>query len=168
MSIFMTPQQKPFFAGTYFPAHSRPRMIGFCELLHAIAEEWEEHRVRLLRNTELFLRRLKEREEDSADSADFTLPKKAAALFSHSFDEKHGGFGGAPKFPAPHNLLFLLFYSQTKGDERALQMVKTTLTKMRKGGIFDHIGYGFSRYSTCLLYTSSAHHGICRARPRVS
>ena len=148
MSIFMTPQQKPFFAGTYFPAHSRPRMIGFCELLHAIAEEWEEHRVRLLRNTELFLRRLKEREEDSADSADFTLPEKAAALFSHSFDEKHGGFGGAPKFPAPHNLLFLLFYSQTKGDERALQMVKTTLTKMRKGGIFDHIGYGFSRYST--------------------
>ena len=146
-SIFLTPNQKPFFAGTYFPVVSRYGMIGFRDLLRAIAARWEEDRAELLRSSDDIIRRLKHTAA-KAQGDSRTLPDDAFRLFSDSFDEKNGGFGSAPKFPAPHNLLFLLAYSQMENSRRALSMVETTLIQMRKGGIFDQIGFGFSRYST--------------------
>lgn len=146
-SVFLTPEQKPFFAGTYFPVVSRRGMIGFRDLLQAIAARWEESRSELLRSGDEIIGHLQRRTAKSAvDSR--SLPDNAFEFFSDSFDEKYGGFGSAPKFPSPHNLLYLLAYSQMEHNGRALDMVETTLIQMRKGGIFDQIGFGFSRYST--------------------
>lgn len=78
--------------------------------------------------------------------------EKNCWIFARSFDEKYGGFGQAPKFPTPHNLIFLMLYSIITHDDHAFHQVKATLEKMRRGGIFDHIGYGFSRYSTDNFY----------------
>lgn len=146
-SIFMTPEQKPFYAGTYFPVQARYGMIGFRDLLNLIADKWVHSRSELLRSADEIIGHLKS-SEGSAGEADPAQTETAVKLFSKTFDTKYGGFGDAPKFPSPHNLLFLLAYSQIKNNPHALLMVETTLTQMRKGGIFDHIGYGFSRYST--------------------
>ena len=146
-SIFMTPEQKPFFAGTYFPARSQRGMLGFLSLLRAIAKQWEHDRSPLLLSAHELTGRLQKNGAAAAD-IQLSLPKAAFELFSQSFDEEYGGFGGAPKFPAAHNLLFLLAYSQLNNAPRARAMAETTLIQMRKGGIFDQIGYGFSRYST--------------------
>ena len=146
-SIFLTPEQKPFFAGTYFPVASQYGMIGFRDLLQAIAAKWKEDRSELLHSGDEIIRHLKHTATKA--KGDFrTLPDDAFKFFSDSFDEKNGGFGSAPKFPAPHNLLYLLAYSQMERNSRALDMAETTLIQMRKGGIFDQIGFGFSRYST--------------------
>lgn len=146
-SIFLTPEQKPFFAGTYFPVESRFGMVGFRDLLRAFADKWKQDRSELLRSAEEVIGIFK-KSESRAGEIDPTLPERAAEIFAGSFDEKYGGFGNAPKFPSPHNLLFLTAFAKSKGDGAALAMVETTLTQMRKGGIFDQIGYGFSRYST--------------------
>lgn len=155
-SIFMTPDQKPFFAGTYFPKNSRRGVIGFQDLLFAIAKEWQENRSELIRSAEHIVKSLKEtdnrpslssREHFSPENAD-SLIHRALLDYSHSFDPQHGGFGSAPKFPCPHNLLFLMRqYALTK-DQKPLEMAEKTLLQMYRGGIFDHIGFGFSRYST--------------------
>lgn len=150
-SLFLTPEQKPFYAGTYFPVRSRYGMPGFGELLRAIADRWENAREELLHSAEEIVLQLRERDAETGD-IDPALPEAAVELFSRSFDAAYGGFGDAPKFPAPHNLLFLIAYSQITGDRRAAGMAETTLTQMRKGGIFDQIGYGFSRYSTDRFY----------------
>ncbi len=150
-SLFLTPGQKPFYAGTYYPPRSRHGMPGFGELLRAIADRWENAREELLRSAEEILLHLREGEAEEGD-IDPSLPAAAVKRFSRSFDASNGGFGDAPKFPAPHNLLFLLAYSRITGDRRAAGMAETTLTQMRKGGIFDQIGYGFSRYSTDRFY----------------
>lgn len=146
-SIFMTPEQKPFYAGTYFPLRSQYGAIGFWELLHAIADKWANDRPELLRSADRIVEHIKH-SEAKKEGLSPALVEKAVELFSRTFDEKYGGFGDAPKFPMPHDLLFLLAYSQMKNDPHALFMAETTLSQMRKGGIFDQIGYGFSRYST--------------------
>ena len=146
-SIFMTPEQKPFFAGTYFPVKSQYGMVGFRDLLRAISHKWQNSRTELLQSAENVIEHLKSMEAKTGP-LDPSLPETAVRQFRDTFDRQYGGFGSAPKFPAPHNLLFLLAYSQLKGDPQALAMASTTLIQMRKGGIFDHIGYGFSRYST--------------------
>lgn len=147
MSIFMTWDKKPFFAGTYFPVRSRYGMPGFSDLLRAIAKQWHNNRAELLQSAEQIIEHLKN-SEAITDVKEDDLIEDAVQLFKHSFDSVHGGFGDAPKFPTPHNLLFLLLYASQNQDTDALKMAEKTLLQMRKGGIFDHIGYGFSRYST--------------------
>ncbi|MGN0614109.1 MAG: thioredoxin domain-containing protein [Porcipelethomonas sp.] len=147
MSIFMTWDKKPFFAGTYFPVHSRYGMPGFSDLLHAVINQWNDNRRELLQSAEKIIEHLK-KSEDITDIENENPVEDAVLYFKHSFDSAHGGFGTAPKFPAPHNLLFLMLYACRKQDMDSLKMAEKTLLQMRKGGIFDHIGWGFSRYST--------------------
>lgn len=158
MSIFMTPQQKPFYAGTYFPPVSRYGMPGFSELLLAIAGQWKNKRDGLLQSADQILVWIKDVDDRQQDEGiDGKLPERAAEDFSRSFDREYGGFGTAPKFPMPHNLIFLMLYARIREKESAhpeaiYHQVEVTLDRMRKGGIFDHIGYGFSRYSTDRYY----------------
>ena len=146
-SIFMTAEQKPFFAGTYFPKSSRGGMIGLRELLTAIHQKWERDRTLLLRQAEEIVSELG-RSGQSGGSPDTAILEDAVSLYRQTYDRKLGGFGGAPKFPTPHNLLFLLAWYERHGDSACLEMAEHTLTQMYRGGLFDHIGYGFCRYST--------------------
>ena len=148
MSIFMSWDKKPFFAGTYFPVRPQYGMPGFSELLNALAAQWNSRRKELLRSAGQIAAHLRRQEDThrSEDKGDFI--EKAVQMFSDSFDGKYGGFGAAPKFPVPHNLMFLMLYAQQNDNPDVLKMVEKTLIQMRKGGIFDHIGGGFSRYST--------------------
>ena len=146
-SIFMTADAKPFFAGTYFPKSSRSGMIGFKELLLAIHEKWNSDRDSLLEDAEKIVQHLNKSESVSY-IADFDLTKLAVSHFKRTYDEKHGGFGHAPKFPSPHILLFLLNYYERSQALSCLNMAENTLTQMYRGGMFDHIGFGFCRYST--------------------
>jgi len=148
MSIFMTWDKKPFFAGTYFPPKSHYGMPGFPDLLDVIVSQWNNNRRKLLQSAEQIITHLKSAESGDKNIDDEELIKRAMQIFSESFDEINGGFSSAPKFPTPHNLLFLMLYAKQKQDSDALKMAEKTLLQMRKGGIFDHIGYGFSRYST--------------------
>lgn len=159
MSIFMTAEQKPFYAGTYFPPVNRSGMMGFRELLLEINKFWKQKRAGLLQSAEQILSQIDTNVGNSEDKVqkragkaiDSGLPGRAAELFTRSFDKNYGGFGSAPKFPTPHNLIFLMLYSGIGLDDKWYQVEKT-LEQMRRGGIFDHIGYGFSRYSTDRLY----------------
>ncbi len=146
-SIFMTADQKPFFAGTYFPKTSRGGMIGFRELLIAINEAWKNNRASLLEQSDKIINHLNQTEV-SKDNAEIELTHFAVSVYSKIYDEKYGGFGHAPKFPTPHNLLFLLSYYERYKDKTSLQMAEHTLLQMYRGGMFDHVGFGFCRYST--------------------
>lgn len=146
-SIFMTADQKPFFAGTYFPRTARGGMIGFRELLLAIHEKWVSDRAMLLRNAEKIIRHLNKPETAFA-VANPDLTRLAVSQYERIYDEKFGGFGRAPKFPAPHNLLFLLEYYERNKTPVYLHMAEHTLMQMYRGGMFDHVGFGFCRYST--------------------
>lgn len=148
MSIFMTSGQKPFFAGTYYPPVSDYGMTGFRELLLVIADKWKKNKAELLKSADYILSHMNFGDSILSKNINRGLPETAAEIFSQSFDEIHGGFGGAPKFPTPHNLIFLTLYSHIYDDKIAFGQVEKTLDKMRRGGIFDQIGYGFSRYST--------------------
>ncbi len=152
-TVFLTPDQKPFFAGTYFPKTSRFGQVGLKELLLAIHEKWKNEREALMQSADSVIAHLN-RQASIAPSIyadgemDGKLIEDAIELYKRSFDRQFGGFGPAPKFPTPHNLLFLMRYYQTSGDQEAMDMVEKTLIQMYRGGIFDHIGGGFSRYST--------------------
>ncbi len=169
MSIFMTAEQKPFFAGTYFPPETRYGMIGFRDLLLTVAEKWKSNRSGLLQTADEIVAAVHSAEDSvnsvsAVDGMDrsggtemvdsdmefeiFRLPELAAVGFSQTYDSMHGGFGPAPKFPIPHNLIFLILYSQIQKDSTSAEQAYETLEQMRRGGIFDQIGYGFSRYST--------------------
>lgn len=150
-SIFMTPDQEPFFAGTYFPRESGAYgTVSFKELLEAIHTAWESNRDDLFRSAEQIVSHLnsKKRSAHSNAAADSGLIGSAVNIYKKSYDKEFGGFGSAPKFPAPHNLLFLMTYYEKHGDKDTLEMAEKTLVQMYKGGLFDHIGYGFCRYST--------------------
>mgnify|MGYP002715372267 CR=1 FL=1 len=152
LSIFMTPDQKPFFAGTYFPRDTAYGTIGFPKLLHVIHQKWQDEKQLLTTSADDIITfiELDSHQEDiprtKAPTADLT--QQAAAYFECSYDQRHGGFGQAPKFPSAHNLLFLLNYSAIYHSDTAMAMAEHTLIQMYKGGLFDHIGGGFSRYST--------------------
>lgn len=146
-SIFMTADQKPFFAGTYFPKTSRGGMIGFRELLLAIHEKWISERDMLLKQSDEIIRDLNV-VHDFENKSDIDLTHLAVAQYEHIYDEKYAGFGRAPKFPTPHNLLFLLDYYSRYKTASCLRMAEQTLMQMYRGGLFDHIGFGFCRYST--------------------
>lgn len=146
-SIFLTPERKPFFAGTYFPKTSKYGTVGFIDLLRALSERWKTDRTALMDSAGQIVAHLSGIKQARGE-ADETLIEAALTLFSESFDAEYGGFGAAPKFPAPHQLLFLMNYFERSGDQKALSMAETTLTQMYFGGLYDHIGYGFCRYST--------------------
>ena len=149
LTILMTPDKRPFFATTYIPRESRHGRAGMKELIAAIRKAWKTRRPELLENAERVMTFLKSASTTAAGEAPGeAVLKRAYEDFARSFDGEHGGFGGAPKFPTPHNLLFLLRWWKRTGDARALQMVETTLRQMRLGGVYDHVGFGFHRYST--------------------
>ena len=152
MSIFMTWDKKPFFAGTYFPPQSHYAVPGFQELLNTILKQWNSNRAQLLRSSDKIIMHLKNSENIKSNTDGNNPAEKAVQAFKDSFDSVYGGFGYAPKFPTPHNLLFLMLYAKQTNSTEALKMSEKTLLQMRKGGIFDHIGYGFSRYSTDKYY----------------
>lgn len=146
-SIFMTAQQKPFFAGTYFPKTSRGGMIGFKDLLTAIHEAWENDRASLLKRADTIIEHL-DQNQKTVQYADLELAHSAVSVYERIYDKQHGGFGRAPKFPTPHNILFLLSYYERCRNKECLLMAEHTLMQMYRGGLFDHIGFGFCRYST--------------------
>ncbi len=148
LTIIMTPEQKPFFAGTYFPKWSRYGMPGLLELLENIERLWKTERKKLLEAGERITAILQQETESHHAEPKIELLRQGAKQLLQRFDEDWGGFGSAPKFPTPHNLLFLLRYSTAEKDKNILSAVKKTLDCMAQGGIFDHIGGGFSRYST--------------------
>ena len=154
-TIFMTPEQKPFFAGTYFPKHARWGSVGFLELLETIANKWKTERKTLMESADEIVKFVKKEHKDSmstkSSKSNGNLEKileSAIQIFQQLFDKENGGFGQAPKFPSPHNLLFLMHYYEKTNDKSVMHMVDKTLLQMYRGGIFDHIGGGFSRYST--------------------
>lgn len=148
LTILMTPEQKPFFAGTYFPKWSKYGMPGLMELLAQVEKLWKTDRKKLLDTGEK-ISELLQREATALQAVPTpALLQQGAAELLQRFDREWGGFGVAPKFPTPHNLLFLLCYGRAEGNEIALSAVEKTLDAMALGGMFDHIGGGFSRYST--------------------
>jgi len=148
MSVFMTADKKPFFVGTYFPVRSQYGRPGFADILGAIATKWNrEDRAEILESAEEIIAHVKRAEPEKEASDSDNLIENAVWIFKRSFDNAHGGFGHEPKFPTSHNLLFLTLYAKLY-DMNILSMVEKTLTQMYKGGIFDHVGGGFSRYST--------------------
>jgi hypothetical protein len=149
MSVFLTPERKPFFAGTYFPKHSRGGHAGFIEILSAVKDTWTNRRNELLRSSEEIILHI-QKESGGAEKQELSkkLPDHTFQHLSSAYDPEYGGFGNAPKFPTPHYLLFLLRYWKRTAYGEALSMVEHTLMKMRYGGIYDHLGFGFCRYST--------------------
>lgn len=148
LTIILTPEKEPFFAGTYFPKESRFQRIGLMELIPNLSELWKKKRGELLESADKIVNYLKQNSSPAAGELNKPILDKAYQQLSDRFDGVQGGFGSAPKFPSVHNLIFLLRYWHRTGENHALEMVETTLKKMRLGGIFDQIGFGFHRYST--------------------
>ena len=149
LTIIMTPDCRPFFSGTYFPPRARYGRQGLEELLTAAAGQWKVKKEKLLDQAGQIEKYLKsqERTERQAEP-ELGAVHQAFRQLADCFDSKNGGFGSAPKFPAPHNLIFLMEYGAREKRPEALAMAEKTLVQMYRGGIFDHIGGGFSRYST--------------------
>ncbi len=148
MSIFMTAEQKPFFAGTYFPPETMHGRMGFYPLLLTIAAKWETERDKLLDSADYLISCLHQSDQTENQTISDQLPELAARQFYDQFDSVCGGFGPAPKFPLPHNLLFLMLFALQNNCKKAADQALFTLERMRRGGICDQIGHGFSRYST--------------------
>lgn len=151
LTIFMTPDKEPFYAGTYFPKTARFGRIGMMELIPKIDDMWKNKRDKIILSAsqiKYHLEQLPGVVNGVKGDIDKGIFKRAYQELAESFDKTYGGFGDRPKFPTPHRLLFLLRYWRNTGEPNALAMVEFTLRKMREGGIFDHIGYGFHRYST--------------------
>ena len=147
LTAFLTHDQVPFFTGTYFPRHNVQGRVGLIELLTAIGAAWKMDRDSLLESGRALEKHLQEERGPSAPEVE-GLPKRAFEQLRRAFDPTWGGFGGAPKFPTPSTLLFLLRYYALEGAPEALSMAERTLTHMAQGGMFDHLGGGFCRYST--------------------
>ena len=152
MSVWLTPDLKPFFGGTYFPPSGRWGRPGFVEILTEIARNWRESRDRLLSSADGVIERLREVQDSRRDGGGGQVPTPdllAAGVreYARTFDRHAGGFGDAPKFPRPAELLFLLREHARTGDVEARQMVLETLRAMATGGMRDHVGGGFHRYS---------------------
>ncbi len=149
LTIIMTPEKKPFFAATYLPKQTSWGRIGLLDLIKNVENIWKTRREDIEKASDSIILHLKSQDgsgDNNKLSEDYL--SEVFSLLSISFDRDNGGFGNAPKFPMPHSLLFLLNYYSITGIGEALKMVETSLSKMRLGGIFDHIGCGFHRYST--------------------
>ena len=154
LTVLMTPAGEPFFAATYLPRENRLAQygardqLGLIELLNYVAEKWTRDRSSLLRTGADILRYLRRSFPDRGGADAGELTAKTAKDLQESWDKEYGGFGAAPKFPSPHKLLFLLRYAALSGDKTARKAAEHTLQQMYRGGIYDHIGGGFCRYST--------------------
>lgn len=149
LTILMTPDKKPFYAGTYFPKESKFGRIGIIDLLTQTNNLWVNKPEEILRATgEIFNGILRISENKNSGEIDHSIFSKAFSELQNQYDDIHGGFGSQPKFPIPHNLFFLLRQCRKGFSEDAYPIVEKTLEAMHKGGIYDHIGYGFHRYST--------------------
>lgn len=148
LTIIMTPEKIPFFAGTYFPKRSITGRIGMIDLINRVRELWQNNRDLIYKTSDEIIQILRREVKTNSDFSFDSIISDAIETLHSSYDRQFGGFGVAPKFPIPHQLLFLLQYSYFTDDKYSLEIVKNTLYKMRLGGIFDQIGYGFHRYST--------------------
>lgn len=153
-TLFLTPDKRPFFAGTYFPKESVNGRAGLIDILNSIKKSWSEKRKDIEDSGKDMVARLNAINCDGQklSGSDLTsaedLIHKGIEQLQNSFDEINGGFGKSPKFPTPQNLLFLLAFNKAYKDGESLRMAEKTLIQMYRGGIYDHIGGGFSRYST--------------------
>ncbi|MDD7389027.1 MAG: thioredoxin domain-containing protein [Lachnospiraceae bacterium] len=152
LTIIMTPDQKPFFAATYLPKKQRFGYAGLLDVLEKVTAVWKYNRIEALelgRRIQAYLQEeQKPADKNAPDEPDKTLLHGAVQLFVRQFDARWGGFGPAPKFPIPHNLLYLMRYAALEHQPWAMKMAEDTLQVMAAGGIHDQIGGGFSRYST--------------------
>ncbi len=149
LNVILTPKMNPFFAASYIPKYNTRSSIGMLELIPQVVELWK------LRRNELEVigfdmkSRIEAQEKRTPDSElGKEVLDEAYEMLSRDFDDENGGFGRAPKFPRPHTLMFLLRYWKRTGEKNALAMAEKTLAKMRQGGIYDQLGFGFHRYST--------------------
>jgi uncharacterized protein YyaL (SSP411 family) len=149
LTIVMTPDKRPFFAATFIPKSSRFGRMGMMELVPKIAGVWKNQRSEVLISAEKNVAALQGIDHNvvAGQLGEITLAKTFDSLKGR-YDPVHGGFAEQRKFPMPHNYLFLLRYWKRTGDDRALEMVDKSLRAMRGGGMFDHVGFGFHRYST--------------------
>jgi uncharacterized protein YyaL (SSP411 family) len=153
LTIIMTPEKMPFFAATYIPKTGRFGQAGMMEIIPRIQELWDKNRDELLGSADKILDYLKQKQSQPSNQAaaanlDAAFLARGYEALDSIYDPQNGGFGTAPKFPTPHNLFFLLRHWHQTGDKHALQMVEAILQAMRMGGIYDHVGFGFHRYST--------------------
>lgn len=148
LTLILTPEEKPIFAGTYFHKETRAGRIGLIDLLNEVKDAWESKRERLVSESNRILSEVapiyENREQEELDR---DLLARTRKELRDNFDEKYGGFYDGPKFPLPQNILFCLEYGQKINDEKVLEMAWETLDNIYKGGIFDHVGFGFYRYS---------------------
>lgn len=175
LTILMTPEKQPFYTGTYFPKHSLYGRPGLMDILHQVGELWEKDESKLRKSAEEIVKAVTTQKKHSSEeievqnldtlqgflkaqkdenaSTNFIswageLIEQAYQALAQNFDSHYGGFGKAPKFPSPHNLTFLLRYAQDHPDSQGEAMIRKTLDAMSQGGVYDHIGFGFARYST--------------------
>jgi uncharacterized protein YyaL (SSP411 family) len=149
LTIIMTPDKVPFYAGTYLPRESRFGRVGMLELVPRVSQLWRTEREQLVGSAARIAAQLRTISQPRAGGdPDPSLPDRAFHELGARFDRTRGGFGAAPKFPSPHNLLFLARYARLANQPQALEMVDHTLEAMHRGGVFDQIGFGLHRYST--------------------
>ncbi len=150
MTVIMTPDKQPFFSGTYFPKHSRGRRIGMMELIPKIHNAWINSRDSLKTDAANLTSRLQRNQLNRTSEGDISSNAIDRTFhdFQNRYDEKMGGFGNAPKFPKAHDYSFLIKYWKRTGNSKALEMAEFSLKSMRRGGMYDQVGFGFHRYST--------------------
>jgi uncharacterized protein len=149
LTIFIDHYQRPFFTGTYFPKNSTLNQVGLINILRKVKDVWTNDKERLLKDSKAITDAINKTSYISNSQDIFpNIQDLTFKIFMQIFDTNFGGFGKNTKFPNPNNLLFLLGYYHKSDDENALLMVTYTLECMYRGGIYDHIGFGFSRYST--------------------
>ena len=150
LTVLLTPDRKPFYAATYLPKEGRFQQMGMVDLVPRIKKMWENERDQLLEDADEVTNLLQRSVDEGGgtEAPDEQTLQEAYRQLSRQFDDTHGGFGSAPKFPSPHNLLYLLRHWKRTGETRALEVVTETLDQMRLGGVYDQVGYGFHRYST--------------------
>lgn len=149
MSVFLTPEGKPFYGGTYFPPEPRYRMPAFRQVLLSIAQIWRDERGKILHSTQTLTQQLQQtlRAPNTAENGiSLQTLEQAATQLAQTYDEQYGGWGQAPKFPQPMAIEFLLRQA-TRGNQKALEIATHALRAMAKGGIYDVVGGGFARYS---------------------
>ena len=152
MTIIMTPEKEPFFAGTYFPKNTRYSRIGMLDLVPKIKNMWNEETSKdsLIGNAAQLTKKLKNINKSTKRSGEISdeVFDNTYKIFDSKYDQRYGGFGSSPKFPKPHDYMFLASYFYRTQVKNALDMVEKSLFNMRNGGIYDQIGFGFHRYST--------------------
>ncbi len=148
LSVFLTPEGKPFFGGTYFPKESRFGLPGFKQILVSVSRAWRQERQKLIESAEDLLGIIRNEQQKQPGKLDAGVLEKCYSQVSYIFDRNHAGFGAAPKFPSTGYLRYLNLYYFRTGQEKAVEMVTRTLDAMARGGICDQLGGGFHRYST--------------------